>query len=73
MLKIKLLTFSDMFLEILNLSPVGDFNKVFIDLLNSAIDDKRLFVELFKQKRNLTKLIKNLLNKLILDQNEDDE
>ena len=73
MLKIKLLTYSDMFLEILNLSPVGDFNKVFIDLLNSIIDDKRLFVELFKQKRNLTKLIKNLLNKLILDQNKDDE
>ena len=68
MLKIKLLTYSDLFLEILEVTPVGEFNKVITKLLQNAIGDEWLCKELFKQKINLTKLMQNLLNKLILDQ-----
>ena len=48
MLRIKLLTYSDLFLKFQKLSEMVSFKIVFIKLLESAIDDDKLFKELFK-------------------------
>ena len=46
--RIKLLAYSDLFLKFMYSSEMVSFKIVFINLLESAIDDDRLFKELFK-------------------------